>query len=423
MLREFLSRRTPWIYVPTLYFAEGLPYVLVNSVSVIMYKKMGLSNQFIGLTSFLYLPWVVKMFWGPLVDLHYTKRSWILYTQLGMALCFGVLAIGLQWPLFVLISLLAFIVAAFFSATHDIATDGYYMLVLDPRQQAFFVGVRATFYRLAMIFGPGFLVVLAGNIEKARHDIPLSWTVVMSVAASVFLFLFLFHRFYLPRVPIDRAARTGQKAPFVEIFRSYFRQEKIAAIVIFILVYRLGEAVLSKMAAPFLLDDPQVGGLGLDTDVVGYVYGTIGMLSLTFGGILGGWLISRFGLKKCLWPMALMLKLPDIVYIYMAIRKPALPIVYALVGLEQFGYGIGFTSFMVFLMYVAKGDYKTSHFAISTGIMALGMMLPGMVSGFLQSALGYINFFILVICLTIPGLVILFFIPVENESQTVAESG
>ncbi len=417
MKKNVSSQRIPWIYIPTLYFAEGLPYIIVNSVSVIMYKKMGISNQLIGMTSILYLPWVIKMFWGPAIDIYSTKRNWIIFMQLGMGIAFVALSMAVQFSSFFLPTLGGFIIVAFLSATHDIAADGFYMLALDQNQQALFVGVRATFYRLAMIFGSGLLVVLAGKIEKATLNIPNSWTVVLAVAASVFLGVFLFHRFYLP-FPVNDFSRKGeaQRAPFVEIFRSYFSQEKIGAIVVFILIYRLGEAVLSKMAAPFLLDQPGVGGLGLDTDVVGTVYGTVGILSLTVGGLFGGWLISRYGLRRCIWPMALMLKAPDLVYVYMAMAKPALIQVYSLVALEQFGYGFGFTAFMVFLMLIADEKYKTSHFAISTGIMALGMMLPGMVSGFLQNALGYENFFILVICLTLPGLLVLFFIPLDEKA-------
>ena len=412
------TKRIPWIYIPTLYFAEGVPYILVNTVSVIMYKKMGISNQLIGLTSILYLPWVIKMFWGPIVDIYSTKRNWIIYSQLAMCISIALVAFGIQLPTFFWITLGIFTIIAFISATHDIAADGFYMLALDKKMQAFFVGVRATAYRLAMLFGSGVLVVLAGNIEKRFGNIPLSWLVAMSIAGTVFLLAFLFHRYYLPYPTSDMSGiASGQKASFVKVFRTYFQQDKIVPIVIFILIYRLGEAVLVKMATPFLLDKSEVGGLGLATDTVGYVYGTVGVLSLTIGGLIGGWLISKFGLKKCIWPMAIMLKAPDLVYVYMSIVKPPLEIVYVLVGFEQFGYGIGFTAFMVFLMYIAKGKYKTSHFAISTGIMALGMMIPGLVSGILQNALGYVNFFILVICLTIPGMIILFFIPIEDENK------
>lgn len=408
---------SPWRFIPTLYFAEGIPYILVNTVSVIMYKKMGVSNEVIGLTSILYLPWVIKMLWGPFVDSFSTKRFWILNTQLVMFLCLGLVALAMPLSVFLLLSLLFLVLAAFTSATHDIAADGFYMLALDKKQQAFFVGIRSTFYRLAMIFGSGLLVVLAGELESYM-PIPHTWSVAFSISGVLFLFLYAYHRYALPRPASDRSGRKeGEKLPFVQIFRTYFQQPRIAAVIFFILIYRLGEAVLIKMAAPFLLDDPQNGGLGLPTATVGFIYGTIAVLGLTLGGILGGWVIAKQGLRKCIWPMALLLNLPNSVYIYLAWAKPPIMVIGTLVAFEQFAYGFGFTALMVFMMYVAKGEYKTSHFAISTGVMALGMMLPGMVSGYLQSALGYLNFFILVLCLTVPSMAVILFIPLQDPED------
>jgi len=409
------KKRNSWLYVPTLYFAEGLPYIMVNTVSTIMYKKMGMSNEFIGLTSFLYLPWVIKMLWSPVVDVCKTKRLWIIGSQILMAAVFCLLALGIHSPQFVPLSLGAFIVVAVISATHDIAIDGYYMLALDKKKQAFFIGVRSLFYRFAVIFGSGLLVVLAGTMEKNTGDIPLSWSFVMAVCGVIFFLTFFFHRFYLPFPATDvPGAVCGHDKSFKEAFATYFQQERIVPILAFILLYRLGEAMLAKMAAPFLLDAPGAGGLGLATATVGYVYGTVGVVSLSVGGILGGWLISRFGLKKCIWPMAVLLNAPDLVYVYMAMVKPFLGAVYFMVAAEQFGYGLGFTAFSVFLMYIAREPYKTSHFAISTGFMALGMMLPGMLSGLIQSSLGYVNFFITVFVLTVPGMALIFFIPLED---------
>jgi MFS transporter, PAT family, beta-lactamase induction signal transducer AmpG len=419
------KRRFPWLYVPTTYFAEGLPYIIVNTASVIMYKKMGVSNVLIGLTSFLYLPWVVKPLWGPTVDLFSTKRNWILATQLTMTIALALLGAVMHLPAFFGLSLVLLTVIAITSATHDIATDGFYMLALPEDKQAFYVGIRSTFYRLAMIFGSGVLVVLAGKIETKTDNIPLSWTTVMLVAAAILGGLFLFHSFYLPRPAADhRATRaTAQhSAPFLEAFKAYFQQEGIIPIIAYVVLYRLGEAMLVKMASPFLLDKAEVGGLALSTETVGLVYGTIGVLSLVVGGIFGGWLIAKVGLRRSLWPMALAINLPDFVYVYMAYMKPTLPAIYALVGIEQLGYGIGFAAFMVFLMYTAKGEFKTSHFAISTGIMALGMMLPGLLSGYLQEALGYGKFFITVCLATIPGMITIFFLPLKDKKESVGQA-
>jgi MFS transporter, PAT family, beta-lactamase induction signal transducer AmpG len=414
------SKSSPWQYIPTLYFTSGVPYVIINTVSVIFYKKLGISNAQIALwTSFLYLPWVIKMFWGPIVDIYSTKRKWILYTQLSMCCCLGIVAFCLQLPNFFFISLAALTLGAFISATYDIATDGFYLLALTPEKQAFFSGIRSLFYRLAVIFGSGFLVVIAGFLEEYLNNIPLSWTIALGFSAVIFAILFIFHSLVLPFAESEnsRQPQATKQIPFIKIITSYFQQEKILAILAFILLYRLGEAMLVKIASLFLLDKPELGGLGLNTSDVGLVYGTFGVVSLIFGGILGGLVIARYGLKKCILPMALALNLPDLFYVYMAYTKPSLTLVYPLVSLEQFGYGFGFTAFTVYLMYISQGEYKTSHFAISTGIMALGMMLPGIVSGYLQSFLGYPLFFVLVCFLTIPGMMTLFFIPLKSDRK------
>jgi PAT family beta-lactamase induction signal transducer AmpG len=412
------AKSSPWEYIPTLYFTSGVPYVIINTISVIFYKKLGVSNAQIALwTSFLYLPWVIKMFWGPIVDIYSTKRKWMLSSQLAICCCLGIVAFCLQLPNFFFISLAALTLGAFISATYDIATDGFYLLALAPEQQAFFSGIRSLFYRLAVIFGSGFLVVIAGLLEKYLNNIPLSWTVAIALAAVILAILLIFHRLVLPFPESDQPRQTQEinQIPFVKIISSYFQQEKIFAILAFILLYRLGEAMLVKIASLFLLDNPEAGGLGLNTSEVGLVYGTFGVVSLIFGGIIGGLVISRYGLRKCILPMALALNLPDLFYVYMAYNQPSLTLVYPLVSLEQFGYGFGFTAFTVYLMYSSQGEYKTSHFAISTGIMALGMMLPGIVSGYLQSSLGYPLFFIVVCLLTIPGMMTLFFIPLRDD--------
>jgi MFS transporter, PAT family, beta-lactamase induction signal transducer AmpG len=411
---------SPWKFIPTLYFTSGIPYIIINTVSVIFYKKLGIDNTQIALwTSFLYLPWVIKMFWGPIVDIYSTKRQWIIYTQLAMFICLGLVAFSLQLPNFFFISLTALTIGAFISATYDIATDGFYLLALSPEQQALFVGIRSLFYRLAVIFGSGILVILAGQLEVSLNNIPLSWTLTIGFSSLILAMLFIFHRLILPLPESNKREETTarENIPFWSIITSYFAQQKIINILAFILLYRLGEAMLVKMASLFLLDKPEVGGLGLSTSDVGLAYGTFGVISLICGGIFGGLLISKYGLKKCLFPMALALNLPDIFYVYMAYTKPSLTLIYPLVSLEQFGYGFGFTAFSVYLMYICQGEYKTSHFAISTGIMALGMMLPGLISGYLQKSLGYPVFFVLVCLLTIPGMIALFFIPLKEESK------
>jgi PAT family beta-lactamase induction signal transducer AmpG len=417
MKKQAISR-SPWTFIPTLYFAEGVPYIIVNTVSVIFYKRMGIDNAQIAFwTSLLYLPWVIKMFWSPIVDTYSTKRNWILYTQVAMIGCLSFLALSFQLPNFFLISLISLTVGAFISATHDIAVDGFYLLALNKEEQAFFVGIRSVFYRVAVIFGSGFIVVVAGQLEPLFKNIPLSWTVSVGLSALIFVMLFVFHWWILPgsegdleQLPEDLT----EKISFWTIISSYFRQEKIGVILAFILLYRFGEAMLGKLAAPFLLDKKELGGLGLSTADVGLASGTFGVASLVLGGIIGGILIAKHGLRKSILPMALAVHLPNLFYVYMAYMQPQKELAYLLVSLDQLGYGLGFTAFSVYLMYISTGEYKTSHFAISTGLMALGMMFPGLISGYVQQAVGYPVFFILVCLLTIPGMVTLFFIPLKD---------
>jgi PAT family beta-lactamase induction signal transducer AmpG len=418
------SSRNPWAFVPTLYFAEGLPYILINTVSVILYKRMGIDNVQIAFwTSWLYLPWVIKMFWGPSVDVYSTKRNWILYTSLAMALAMSAAAFSLGTSNFFAVSLAAFAVGAFISATYDIATDGFYMLALSKEQQALFVGIRTTFYRLAMIFGTGPLVIFAGSLEQRLGNVPKSWMIVLASTAAIFALFLFYHKFTLPYPPADEGVRSRKsgddRGRFGDVVRSYFQQDRVLVIIAFILLYRLGEAMLLKLVSPFLLDTREAGGLALTTTQVGVVYGTVGIIALILGGITGGWLIAKFGLKRCIWPMALLLNLPDLFYVYMAAVQPGIQFVYPLIALEQFGYGLGFTAFTVYIMYAAHGRFKTSHFAISTGIMAIGMMFPGMVSGAIQKAIGSQAFFMLVFVLTIPGMLVIPFLPtnrMENKA-------
>jgi MFS transporter, PAT family, beta-lactamase induction signal transducer AmpG len=418
MKPDRIASRNPWYFLPTLYFSEGLPYVLINIVSVILYKRLGIDNAHIAFwTSWLYLPWVIKMFWGPFVDVYSTKRNWILWTQAAMSLCMFLVAFSLRTRSFFSLSLAVFFAGAFISATYDIATDGFYMLALMEKEQALFVGLRAGFYRLAMIFGSGFLVYVAGMLETSSKDIGLSWSTVMVASGLIFASAALYHKIFLP-FPVNDSCRSrrekNNEASFAEVIRSYFSQAKIGVMLSFILLYRLGEAMLLKLVSPFLLDQPAAGGLGLTTKEVGLVYGTVGVVCLVSGGILGGWLISRFGFKRCVWPMVIVMHLPDLFFVYMASAQPGIGLVYPLVALEQFGYGLGFTVFTVYLMYSANGRYKTSHYAISTGIMALGMMLPGFASGWLQQAVGYKMFFMIVCCMTVPGMLTIPFLATEK---------
>lgn len=599
--------RSPWAWIPTLYFAEGLPYIVVMTVSVIMYKRLGISNTDIALyTSWLYLPWVIKPFWSPIVDLIKTKRWWIVFMQLFIGAGLAGIAFTIPAPNFLQYTLAFFWLMAFSSATHDIAADGFYMLGLDEHKQAFFVGIRSTFYRLAMITGQGLLIILAGALEsktgleplrfetssstsqevvewnrstqtfdeepgaqryliddeninisiqniagknadelitwvknqnELHHfieieqpdiatnpsrwartvsgplktwlkekwgkddsndlsddklvgnialiglhlsappaegenlvlnlgrksgdknfnlihgerltfnnqnwnrnawlliqidpkltelrsasfeglsgNIPFAWSITFYVLTGMFVLFLLYHRFILPRPVTDVPVAEGRNLvqEFGNTFVSFFKKENVGVALAFFLLFRLGESQLVKLASPFLLDSREQDGLGLTTSDVGRIYGVIGVLFLVIGGILGGYLASKKGLKYWIWWMTLAINLPNLVYVFLSYATPSsYAIIASCVAIEQFGYGFGFTAFMLFMIYFAEGKNKTAHFAICTGFMALGMMIPGMLSGWVQEIIGYQNFFIWVMICTIPGFIVIRFLKID----------
>lgn len=413
--------RNPWAWVPTLYFAEGLPYVAVMTISVIMYKRLGLSNTEIALyTSWLYLPWVIKPLWSPFVDILKTKRWWIIFMQLLIGAGLAGIAFTLPTPFWLQASLAFFWLMAFSSATHDIAADGFYMLALDDSQQSFFVGIRSTFYRFASITGQGLLIILAGYIEKKSGEITYAWSLTFFIIAGLFLAFFIYHRFILP-YPVDDLGKTAHTPKevlreFGNTFKTFFTKKGIVLALTFILLYRLAEAMLVKLAYPFLLDSREVGGLGLSTQDAGIAYGTVGVIALTLGGIIGGIVASRQGLKHWLWPMALAITLPNIAFLFLAIYQPENFLwINLAVLIEQFGYGFGFTAYMLFMIYFSQGEHKTAHYSICTGFMALGMMLPGMAAGWIQEQLGYVSFFIFIMIATIPTLLIIPFLKIDKD--------
>jgi PAT family beta-lactamase induction signal transducer AmpG len=613
MTPEKSTKRNPWFWIPSLYFAEGIPYIVVMTVSVIMYKRLGISNTDIALyTSWLYLPWVIKPLWSPIVDIFKTKRFWIVVMQLIIGAGLAGVAFTIPVSNFFQYTLAFFWLLAFSSATHDIAADGFYMIGLSKHDQAWFVGIRSTFYRLAMITGQGILVILAGYIEshsglparevsvdvnpkysatlfyhpdsiefgkninnlqvitypekveisteqilnesadsivtfaknwnttnyfyseekrienteiktepswwgksvvtpledflrttfgpelpekstsnttgnlavvyfrltqKPQEDvvinfgreagdnsislvegarivfnqnnwdktalaviqidpklkmvssamfqgrsgnIPLAWMVTFFVLAGLFVLFFVYHKFILPYskddVSIIQDKKSGVFTEFFNTFALFFKKDKIGYILGFLLLYRFAEAQLVKMASPFLLDAQEIGGLSLTTGQVGFVYGTVGIVSLTLGGILGGFLAARDGLKKWIWVFVVAINLPDLVYVYLSYAVPDnFFIINLCVAIEQFGYGLGFTAYMLYMIYISDGEHKTAHYAIATGFMALGMMIPGMFSGWLQEIIGYQHFFVWVCIATIPAFIVTKLIPLDAE--------
>lgn len=411
----------PWFWVPTIYLAEGIPYMIAMTVSVVLYKRLGLSNTDITLyTSWLYLPWVIKPFWSPFVDIFHTKRFWILAMQLAIGGSLAGVALTIPASDFVRYTLAMFWIMAFSSATHDIAADGYYMLALDTPQQAAFVGVRVIFYRVATIAAKGGLVIMAGVLENYGYPVARAWSLAFIGVAAVFLALFIYHFFVLSRPAIDKNAPWDKSKNFLaEYFRIltlFFRRKDILIIICFFLFYRFAEAQLVKMVAPFLLDPRVKGGLGLTTAEVGIIYGTVGVMALMLGGLLGGYVVYKNGLKLWLWPMVLIMHVPDLIFVYLSHFQPeSLWLVGSFVALEQFGYGFGFTAYTMYMIMVSQGEYKTVFYAIGTGIMALGMMIPAMGSGWIQETLGYKNFFIWILITTIPGFIVAALVKIDPE--------
>lgn len=423
---ESVLRRV-WSWLPTLYFAEALPYVVINTLTVLMYTKMDVDLEMMTFwTGWLYLPWVIKPFWSPFVDIFSSKRRWVLWMQIAMALSFAGVAVLIPMPFFFTATLAIFFVAAFFSATHDIAADGYYMLQLSEHEQAEYVGWRSTFYRFGSLFASGALVWVAGLIEESSAggadigpgDIRIAWQTVMWITAILLGLIAVYHNFWMTKAAKDRPRKERSAAQVVrnlgQTFATFFTKRGVLSALAFMLLYRLPEALCIKIVSPFLVGARAEGGLELSTKAVGLANGVTGVVALLAGGILGGMVIARGGLKKWLWPMALSLTLPCALYTLLAILQPqtdvvGLTLINVCIGVEQFGYGFGFTAFMLYLIYFSEGEWKTSHYAFCTGFMALGMMVPGMFAGKIFNMLadfnplglagpqGYVNYFTLVV--------------------------
>ncbi len=412
--------KNPWTWVPSLYFAQGVPYMLVIVVSTTLYKRLGISNADITFyTSLLYLPWVIKPLWSPFIDALYTNRWWVVFTQFMMSGFMAAIALALGTSSFFATSIFFMWLLAFGSATHDIAADGFYMHGLNTHQQSFFVGIRNTFWRVAYLTGQGGIVVLAGYLETRYGDNnALAWQHTFYLVAVVFLIISIYHHRILPKPekPHPRFSLEEIKTDLTENVRSFMEKKGLGIALLFILIYRLGEAQLVKMIAPFMLDAREVGGLGLSTTEQGLLYGTIGTLFLIIGGVSGGVLAARYGLKKMIWYMAFAMNLPNLLYVLMALTQPESMVTIGLyVSIEQLGYGFGFTAFTLYILQFAQGKHQTTHYALATGFMAMGMMFPGMVSGWIQEQVGYIPFFMWVAICSIPGLALIPFLNIDPD--------
>ena len=414
------SSRRAWRWIPSLYFAQGIPNVAVATLAAVMYKNLGVSNTDVALyTSWLYLPWVIKPLWSPFVDLRGTKRAWIVGLQFVIGVALGLIALTVPAPFYFQATLAVFWLIAFSSATHDIAADGFYLLALPKTQQAAFVGVRSTFFRLSMIAGQGGLVFLAGSLATSTGDIAHAWAVVFGLLAGFFFLAGWYHSRALPRLSEDTppTERGNPWQGWWTVFSAFFRRRDILTVLGFLMLYRIAEAQLLKLVIPFMLDEREVGGLALTTEQIGIFYGTLGVVALTVGGLAGGWLVSRFGLRKMLWWMVAAMHVPNVVFVGLALTQPeSLTVIGGALVMEQLGYGFGFTAYMVYMMMVASdGPHKTAHYAICTGFMALGVMLPGMFSGWIQEQLGYQNFFIWVVICAVPSIAACAFIKIHQD--------
>lgn len=438
-MADLTKTKNPWWWVPTLYFAEGIPYFVVNNISVMMFTKMGVPNGDMSFfTTLLYFPWFLKGVWSPIVDVVKTKRWWIVVMQILMTAAMILLTLTLPFPAaetvasgttsisIFTVTLVIFIITAFASATHDIAADGFYMLAHSPSSQAAFIGIRSVFYRVASVFGQGVLVAIAGLIESngfsplgvEAGNIPASWQITLGVAAVVFGLITLYHTFALPHSAQDKprvSAEGGNTmsnnlVELVNSFKTFFMKPGCLLAIAFMLLYRLPEGFLIKLCQPFLVHSLEEGGLGLSTELVGTVYGVFGVIALLLGGILGGVYSSRVGLKKSLWVMAGFMTLPCLTFVYLAMAQPSNVVIITIaLCIEQFGYGFGFTAYMLYMMYFSEGEYKTSHYAVCTAFMALSMMLPGFVAGYIQEAIGYVWFFWMVMICCFATLIVTYF--------------
>lgn len=396
------GRWRPWLWVPSLTFSDALPSVAVMTISVILYKQLGLSNAAITFyTSWLYLPWVLKPVWSPFIDLIKTKRWWILAMEVLIGAAFGGIAFTIPTSLWLQGSLFFFWVMAFAGASHCVAADGFYMLGLDTHQQAGFMGIRTLFDRLTTIFGQGILIMIAGNLQVVyRNSIAFSWSLMLYGVMGIFLAIWLWHSYALPYAKEDVTHRYVDVRTiwqgFLDSFRTFLQKDQVWLAILFILFFRMPEGLLSKVSELFLIDAGHNGGLGLSPQEYGLVQGTVGIIGLAVGGILGGVVASRDGLRRWLWPMVVAFTLPEIVYVVLSYSLPSsLLVINACIFVEQFGFGFGLTAYMLYLIYYSRGEFKTSHYALASAMMFLSMMLPGIFAGALQEAMGYRHFFVL----------------------------
>lgn len=418
-------KNKPYAWVPSLYLGEALPFSAVMLISVIMFQELGLTDaQITYYTGWLGLPWVIKPIWSPVIDNMKTKRWWIVSMQFLMGVALALVAFTLPTAFWLQGTLAVFMLIAFASATHDISADGFYIIGLADKDQELYVGVRNTFYRIGMVIGQGGLVLLAGYMQQglfgeALQSLTSSWMAVFVILGVLMFFLGLYHAFVLPKVEKvlhDRFDFMEQMREFWLTLKVFATKPHIISALCFILLFRLPEGLLTKIVPLFLKRSTAEGGLGMSDVDFGFIYGTLGVIGLLLGGLLGGWAVSRWGLKKCLWPLVLCITLPDIVYVYLSYYPPeSLWLIGSCVCVEQLGYGLGFAAYTLFLVHFSRGERSTAVFSICTAGQYLGgVMLPGMVSGLISDSIGYQNFFWLIMLLCLVTFAVTAWVKIED---------
>ena len=419
------KRHNPWLWVPSLYLGESLPFSAVMLMSVIMFKEMGLTDgQITVYTGWLGLPWVVKPIWSPIIDNMKTKRWWIVSMQFLMGAALSLVALTIPTDHWLQCALAVFMIVAFASATHDISADGFYIIGLEDREQELFVGIRNTFYRIGMVVGQGGLVWLAGHLQSGVfgskfQQVPSSWMAVFLILGVLMLLLGAYHAVVLPKMEsavYERFNFSEQIREFVNTLRVFATKPHIISSLCFILLFRLPEGLLVKIVPLFLTRSVEEGGLAMSNVDFGFIYGTLGVIGLLLGGIVGGWAVSRWGLKRCLWYLVMCITLPDAVYVYLSIfPTDNLWLTASCVCVEQIGYGLGYAAYTLFLVTFSRGERSTAVFSICTAGQYLGgVMLPGIVSGLISENIGYQNFFLLIMILCFVTFAVTAFVKIEK---------
>jgi PAT family beta-lactamase induction signal transducer AmpG len=409
----------PARWVPTLYFAEGVPFFAVSMIAGILYKRMGLANDAIAFyTSWLLLPWSLKPLWSPVLEMYRTKKFFVVLLELAGGFSLAMIAMALPLSGFFRYTIALFAVVAFCSSTHDIAADGLYIASLTAKEQAAYTGWQGGFYNVARFFSQGGLVILAGLLES-RIDIPHAWMAIFAGMGLVLLVLGLYHARVLPNGPPVAAAG----ATFLDVVVTFLKKPRIYLLLVFILLYRAGEGQVVRIGPLFLVDHRSAGGLGLTTGQFGTIYGTFGTAAFIVGSVLGGYFTSWLGLRRALLPLICAMNLPNLAYVYLSTALPSNSwLVGASLSLEMFGYGFGFVGVILLMMQeIAPGKYPTAHYAFANSLMNLGLMIPGTISGKVQMALGYRAFFVWVLLSSIPALLMARFV-VRRPTAQATES-